>query len=371
MAHKRDYYEVLGVSRSANEDDIKKAYRKLAMSYHPDRNPGDQAAEEKFKEASEAYQILSDAQRRAQYDRHGHAAFEQGGGFGGFDFSASGFEDLFGDIFGDIFGGSRGRGRSRARHGNDLRYDLEIRFEEAIIGTEKVISVPRLTSCDSCSGLGTKDGTPRDTCTACQGSGQVRFQQGFFTIAKTCGQCGGQGTIVRDACRSCNGRGVQQKAQSLSIKIPGGVDNGSRLKLRNEGEPGANGGAPGDLYVIIQVAEHPLFSRDGQDILCDVPIRFTQAALGAEIEVPTLEGKVKMKVPAGTQSGHVFHLRGKGAPDLRNMRRGDQLVRVLVEVPKRLSARQREILEEFARSGGEEVNPLSKGFFDKVKEMFG
>jgi len=371
LAHKRDYYEVLGVGRSASADELKKAYRKLAMKYHPDRNPGDKSAEEQFKEASEAYQILADPERRAQYDRFGHAAFQQGAGPGGFDFSAAGFEDIFSDIFGDFFGSSRGRGRSRAQRGEDLRYDLEIRFEDAVFGTERVINVPRLASCEACGGKGTKGGTARTTCGACRGSGQLRFQQGFFTIAKTCGQCGGQGTVIKDPCRSCNGSGATEKTQALNIKIPGGVDTGSRLKLRGEGEAGRNGGPAGDLYVMINVQEHPLFSRQDSDIVCEVPISFAQAALGAEIEVPTVEGKFKMKVAPGTQSGSVVRLRGKGVRDLRGSGRGDQLVRVVVETPRKLTARQREILEEFARSSGEEVNPLAKGFFDKVKEMFG
>jgi molecular chaperone DnaJ len=371
LAHKRDYYEVLGVNRGASAEDLKKAYRKLAMKHHPDRNPGNQSAEEHFKEASEAYQILSDPERRAQYDRFGHAAFEQGAGAGGFDFSASGFEDVFSDIFGDFFGTTRGRGRSRSQRGEDLRYDLEIRFEEAIFGTERVISVPRLATCEACAGKGTKGGAARTTCSACRGSGQLRFQQGFFTIAKTCGQCGGQGTVIKDPCRSCSGSGVTQKTQSLNIKIPAGVDNGSRLKLRREGESGRNGGPPGDLYVVLSVQEHPLFHRQDNDIVCEVPISFPQATLGAEIEVPTIEGRFKVKVAAGTQSGTVLRLRGKGAPDLRGSGRGDQLVRVVVETPRKLTARQREILEEFARSSGEEVHPLAKGFFDKVKEMFG
>lgn len=371
MAHKHDYYEVLSVSRSASEEEIKKAYRRLAMKYHPDRNPGDKTAEEHFKEASEAYQVLSDPERRAQYDRFGHAAFEQGAGFGGFDFSAAGFEDVFSDIFGDFFGTGRGRGRTRARRGEDLRYDLEISFEEAMRATERVINVPRLAACDACNGKGTKDGTARATCAACHGSGQLRFQQGFFTIAKTCGQCNGQGTVIKDPCRSCAGSGVMQKTQSLSIKIPAGVDTGSRLKLRGEGESGRNGGPPGDLYIVINVREHALFTRHDNDIICEVPISFPQAALGAEIEVPTLEGKIKMKVPHGTQSGAVLKLKGKGAPDLHGRGRGDELVRVIVETPRKLTHRQRELLEEFARNSGEEVNPLSKGFLDKVKEMFG
>jgi len=368
VAQKRDYYEILGVSRSAGDEDLKRAYRKLAMQHHPDRNPGDHAAEERFKEASEAYQILSDPERRAQYDRFGHAAFQQGGG--GFEFSGAGFEDIFSDIFGDFFGTARGRGR-RARRGEDLRYDLDIKFEEAIFGAEKTINVPRLVTCDTCNGKGTKGGASRDTCAACRGTGQMRFQQGFFTIAKTCGHCNGQGTVIKDPCRTCSGNGVTQRTQALSIKIPPGVDTGARLKLREEGEAGRNGAPSGDLYVVINVEEHPLFARQENDIICEVPISFPQAALGAEIDVPTLEGKVKMKIPHGTQSGGVFRLKGKGAPDLRSAHRGDQLVRVIVEIPRKLTGRQRELLEEFARNGGEEVSPLSKGFFDKVKEMFG
>jgi molecular chaperone DnaJ len=371
VAQKRDYYEVLGASRNASVEDIKKAYRRMAMKYHPDRNPGDKSAEERFKEATEAYQVLSDPQRRSQYDRFGHAAFDQGAGFGGFDFSAAGFEDVFSDIFGDFFGAGRGRGRTRARRGEDLRYDLRIRFEEAIFGAEKVISVPRLANCEACDGKGTKGGAARTTCPSCHGNGQIRFQQGFFTIAKTCGQCNGAGTIIKDPCRTCGGSGVVQKTQALNIKVPAGVDAGSRLKLRSEGEAGRNGGPPGDLYVVIDVEEHPLFTRRENDIVCEVPVSFPHAALGAEIDVPTLDGKLKMKVPAGTQSGTVFRLKGRGAPTLRGSGRGDELVQIIVEVPRKLTNRQRELLEEFARDAGEEVNPLSKGFFDKVKEMLG
>jgi molecular chaperone DnaJ len=369
VAHKRDYYEVLGVGRGTSAEEIKKAYRKLALQYHPDRNPDSKEAEEKFKEASEAYQVLSDAERRAQYDQFGHAAFEQGAGFGGFDFNAGFAEDLFADIFGDFFGTRRGR--RGARRGEHLRYDLEIDFEEAISGTEKIIQVPRVATCEACSGRGTKDGEARTTCSACGGSGQTRFQQGFFTIAKTCGQCAGQGTVIKDPCRSCKGAGAVQKTASLNIKVPGGVETGSRLKLRGEGEAGQHGGPAGDLYVVITVRDHPLFIRDGQNIICEIPITFPEAAIGAEIEVPTLGGKVKMKIPAGTQSGSVFRLRGKGAPDLRGYGHGDQLVRIIVEVPRKLTARQHELLEEFARDMKKEVNPLTKGFLDKVKEMFG
>jgi molecular chaperone DnaJ len=371
VAGKRDYYEVLGVSRGATPDEIKKAYRKVALACHPDRNPGDQQAEAKFKEASEAYQVLCDPERRAQYDRFGHAAFEQGAGFGGFDFNAAGFEDIFGDLFGDLFGGGGRRGRSRTRRGEDLRYDLEISFEDAIFGCEHTLRVPRLSACEACDGTGSKDGAPRDTCKACRGSGQLRFQQGLFSIAKTCGQCQGQGTVLRDPCRSCDGSGTVRTQHTLNVKIPAGVDTGSRLKLRGEGERGMNGGPPGDLYVVLHVRDHPLFGRDGNDIICEVPIGFTQAALGAELEVPTPHGKVKMKIPSGTQSGHVFRLKGKGVPDVRGYGQGDALVRVVVETPKKLTARQRELLEEFARLSGEEVHPLSKGFLDKVKEMFG
>lgn len=369
MAHKRDYYEILGVGRGAGADEVKKAYRKLALSLHPDRNPDNPEAEEKFKEASEAYQVLGDPERRAQYDQFGHAAFDRGAGFGGFDFSAGFAEDLFSDIFGDFFGTRRGR--SRARRGEDLRYDLEIDFEEAIFGTEKLIKIPRAVECEKCGGRGTKDGEARTTCSACSGSGQTRFQQGFFTIAKTCAQCGGQGSVIKNPCGTCKGAGAVRKTASLNVKIPAGVETGSRLKLRSEGGAGEKGGPGGDLYVMISVRDHPLFIRDGNDIVCDIPITFPEAALGAEIEVPTLEGKVKMKVPTGTQSGSVFRLRGKGSHDVRGYGRGDQLVRITVEVPSKLTARQRELLEEFARDMRKEVHPLSKGFLDKVKEIFG
>ncbi len=368
MAEKRDFYEVLGVGRSASADEIKKAYRTVALKHHPDRNPDDPAAEERFKEASAAYQVLSDPERRAQYDRFGHAAFAQGGGQGGFDFSAGGFED----IFGDIFGGGRGRRtRDRARRGDDLRYDLEIDFEAAVFGVEETIRVPRLNECESCEGSGARKGTSRETCGACGGSGQMRYQQGLFSIAKTCGECRGEGTVLRDPCPACRGHGAVRREQTLSVRIPAGVDTGSRLKLRGEGEAGQRGGPAGDLYVVIHVRSHEIFEREGNDVLCEVPIGFTQAALGAEIEAPTPHGKVKMKIPAGTQSGRVFRLKGKGVPDLRGYGTGDTLVRVAVETPRKLTARQRELLEEFAQLSGEEVHPIAKGFFDKVKEMFG
>ncbi len=367
MSTKRDYYEILGVDRGADGDTIKKAYRKVALRHHPDRNPGDKAAEERFKEASEAYQVLSDPERRSQYDRFGHAAFEQGGGF---DFSGAGFEDIFGDIFGDFFGGGRGRGGNRASRGEDLRYDLEIAFEEAIFGVEKKIEVPRLATCEPCGGRGTREGSERETCLACAGAGQVRYQQGLFSIARTCAECQGAGTVIRDPCPECRGAGAVRRQQSLSVKIPAGVDHGSRLKLRGEGESGQRGGPAGDLYVVLHVREHPIFRRDGNDVICEAPIAMTQAALGSEIEVPTPHGVVKMKIPSGTQSGKVFRLKGKGAPDLRGYGKGDTLVRVNVETPTKLSKKQKELLKQFAELAGEDVHPQSKGFFDMVKEMF-
>ena len=365
---KRDYYEVLGVSRSCGDEDLKKAYRKLALKYHPDKNPGDAEAEERFKEIGEAYQILADPERRARYDRFGHAAFEQGG-FGGFDFGA-GFEDILGDLFGDFFGTGRGRGgRTRARRGQDLQYHLEVTFEEAARGCEKTLSIPRLTPCTTCNGSGAKPGTQPKTCPQCRGSGQIRFQQGFFSIAKTCGGCSGHGVVIADPCADCSGAGARRRKHTLSVRVPAGVDSGSRLKLRGEGESGATGGQPGDLYVLIQVAEHSLFHREGTDVVCEVPVSLAQAALGTEIDVPTLDGKRRVKVAAGTQSGHLVRLRGLGVPDLNGYGRGDQLVRVVVETPRKLSARQRELLEEFARISGEEVHPMSKSFLEKVKSL--
>jgi molecular chaperone DnaJ len=372
----RDFYEVLGVSRGASDEELKKAYRRLAIQFHPDRNPGNKQAEERFKEINAAYQVLSDPDKRAQYDRFGHAAFQNAaggpGGFGGFDFT-QGFEEVFSDIFGDFFGTGRGRSRSRTRRGDDLRYDLEIDFEEAARGVEKTIHFPRLANCAACNGTRARGGSANlKTCPNCRGTGQVRTQQGFFSIATTCGQCRGEGVIVVDPCPKCQGQGRIRRDESLSVSIPPGVDNGSRLKLRGEGEAGYAGGPPGDLYLVIHVREHPLFVRQDNDIIIEVPISFPQAALGTEIEVPTLEGKVKVRIPAGTQSGKVLRLKSKGIADLHGYGRGDQLVKIAVETPRRLSARQRELLEEFARVSGQDVtHPLSKGFVDKLKEMFG
>ncbi len=373
---KRDYYELLAVTRGATDEELKKAYRKLAIQYHPDRNPGNKEAEDNFKLINEAYQVLSDPEKRAQYDRFGHAAFQGAaggpGGFGGFDFS-QGFEEVFSDIFGDFFGTGRGRTRSRTRRGDDLRYDLEIDFEEAARGTEKSVKFQRLTQCDECHGSRSKGGAASvRTCPNCRGTGQVRTQQGFFSIATTCSNCRGEGSIITDPCAKCQGQGRIRKQETLSVRIPAGVDNGSRLKLRSEGEAGFAGGPSGDLYVVIHVKEHPLFVRQENDVIIEVPISFPQAALSSEVDVPTLEGKVKLKIPAGTQSGKILRLKGKGIVDLHGYGRGDQLVKIVVETPKRLTARQRELLEEFAKASGEDVNhPLSKGFVDKLKEMFG
>ncbi len=371
MNGKKDYYELLGVGRSASDEDLKKAYRQQALKYHPDKNPGNKQAEEKFKEVSEAYQVLTDSEKRAQYDRFGHAAFDGGSPFGaGFDFT-SGFEDIFGDIFGDFFGASTGRRRTRAQRGEDLRYNLDISFEEAAFGTEKKIKIPRYSSCATCQGIGSKPGTTPRTCSTCHGRGQVSFQQGFFSVSRTCSQCRGQGTIIGDPCPSCTGAGKVRKFHTLGVKIPAGVDTGSLLKLRGEGESGSLGGPPGDLYVAINVQAHPIFVRDGLEIICEVPISFHQAALGADIEVPTLHGKVKLKLPHGTQSGKVFRLKGKGLKEVHGYHQGDQHVRVSVETPTHLTVKQKELLKEFASLGGEEIHPLSKGFFEKVKQIFG
>jgi molecular chaperone DnaJ len=368
LSAKKDYYDLLGVSRSASEDEIKKAYRKLALQYHPDRNPDDKQAEEKFKEVSEAYQILSEPEKRAKYDQYGHAAFGDGGPFaGGFDFTA-GFEDVFGDIFGEFFGaGSR---RSRGR-GDDLRYNLTLKFEEAVFGTEKKVKIPRHGTCEVCRGSGAKAGTAPQSCPTCRGRGQVSFQQGFFSVSRTCSQCRGQGTVIREPCANCNGAGRLRKLHSLSVKIPAGVDTGSRLKLRGEGESAPTGGAPGDLYVVIEIEPHPIFVRDNLDILCDVPISIAQAALGSEIDVPTLNGKVKMRIPPGTQSGKIFRMKGKGISDVQGYHQGDQHVRINVETPTHLTARQKELLKEFAAAGGEDINPMSKSFLEKMKDLFG
>ncbi len=363
---KSDYYEVLGVSRDATDQDLKTAYRRLAHRYHPDKNPGDRAAEERFKEASEAYEVLSDPERRARYDRFGHTNGDPFGTAAG----AATINDIFGDIFGEMFGGAR-RARGRAR-GSDLRYHLELSFEEAAFGTASRIRVPRPRRCEPCKGSGAKPGTSPRTCPTCGGSGEIRLTQGFFSIARTCHHCGGQGRVIPEKCPACSGAGVVREEAQVEVKVPAGVDTGTRLKLTGEGEPApVPGGAPGDLYVVVQVREHAIFRREDTEVLCEVPVSFAQAALGASIEVPTLDGPVKMKVPAGTQSGKVFRLRGRGIPSLSGGARGDQHVRVVVETPTRLTREQREILERFAASSGEETNPQAQSFWRKVSELLG
>ncbi len=371
---KRDYYEVLGVGRDANEQAIKGAYRKLAHKHHPDKNPGDKAAEEAFKEISEAYEVLSSPEKRAQYDRFGHASDRMppgGDPFGG----GVNVNDIFGDIFGEMFGGGgrgRGRGGGRGRRrGADLRYNLELTFEEAAFGTEAKIRLPRHKSCDACQGSGAKRGTGPKACGTCGGAGEVRFSQGFFQVARTCPACAGAGQVITDPCAECRGAGKTAFEASVKVPVPAGVDSGIRLKLEGEGEPGDKGGPPGDLYVVIEVKEHPLFQRQDADVVCEVPISFPEAALGGKVEVPTIEGKVEMAIPAGTQSGKVFRLRGKGIARLNGSGRGDQLVQVSIEVPRHLTKRQKELLEQLAESFGDAQHPKSHSFLDKVKELFG
>lgn len=370
---KRDYYEILGVQKNVNPQELKSAFRKVALQYHPDRNPGDTAAEEKFKEASEAYEVLSDPERRARYDRFGHAGAGGGAGFEGFGgFQGVNINDIFGDIFGEIFGGGgRGRGRGGVGRGADLRYNLEISFEEAAFGCRPKVPIPRPKKCETCSGSGSKSGAAPKPCATCGGVGEVRFTQGFFAVSRACHDCNGTGAVIPDPCSKCKGSGKVPSEEVLEVNIPGGVDNGTRVRLSGMGEPGERGGPPGDLYVTVIVREHPLFQREDNEVFCEVPISFTQAALGAKIDVPTLDGKVKMTIPGGTQSGKVFRLKGKGIPHLHSQQRGDQHVRVIVETPTELSAKQRELLEKFAELSGEESHPHSKSFFDKVKELFG
>jgi len=370
---KRDYYEVLGVSRDVDAKELKKAYRKLAMKYHPDRNPDDKDADAKFKEATEAYEILGDQQKRAAYDQYGHAGVDPnaaGGGFGGG--GGANFSDIFGDVFGDIFGGGGGRGgRAGPQRGSDLRYTMELSLEEAVRGVEKKIRVPTLTSCTTCDGSGAKPGTSPKTCGTCGGAGQVRMQQGFFSVQQTCPSCRGQGTMIEDPCNSCHGRGVKEETKTLSVKIPPGVDTGDRIRLSGEGEAGAMGGPAGDLYVQVSVKEHELFHRDGRNLYCDVPISIVDAALGGELEVPTLDGRVKLKIPAETQSGKLFRLRGKGVTPVRGGTAGDLLCRVQVETPVNLTNEQKDLLMKFQESlTGEKHSPQKKSWFEGVKRFF-
>ena len=363
---KQDYYDLLEVNRNASESEIKKAYRRLAVKHHPDKNAGDKSSEDKFKEVSEAYEVLSDPEKRARYDQFGHAAVGGGfssGGFGG----GSPFGDIFGDIFGEVFGGRQKA--SRGRRGDDLQYNMEVSFEEAAFGVEKKIDLPYAKRCEPCSGSGAKAGTSPKTCPTCQGAGQMRFQQGFFSVSKTCSHCNGEGRVVEHPCPDCRGAGTVRDKKTISVKVPAGVETGIRLKLTGEGGQGAKGGPNGDLYVALSVREHPLFKREDNDVICEIPISFTQAALGCEIEVPTLDGKVNMKIPEGTQSGAVFRMRGKGVPALQGYGRGDHLVLAKVETPTNLNRQQRELLEELARISGEDVNPLRKNFFEKVLDI--
>lgn len=369
---KRDYYEVLDVARTASLDEIKKAYRKCAVQYHPDKNPGNKEAEEKFKEATEAYSVLSEPEARARYDQFGHAAFAQGNGFSGFDFGDfSGFEDIFGDIFSAFFGGAPGGNkRSRGRAGRDLRYDLEIEFEEAAFGAQKEIALERRVSCENCQGSGAASSSSLQSCPHCKGSGQQRVQQGFFTISRTCSGCNGAGQIIKDPCSACGGAGSKAKQSKISVKVPAGIDHGQRLKLRGEGEPGARGGPAGDLYVQIYVKEHAFFKREEAEIYCEVPITYAAATLGAEIDVPTLEGHEKLKVPSGTPSGKVFRLRNRGLQVLGTDRRGDQHVKVFIHVPKKLSEDHKKLIEKLREIEGSQPGEEQKGFFEKMKNMF-
>jgi molecular chaperone DnaJ len=379
---KRDYYEVLGVDRTVGEAELKKAYRKLALECHPDRNPDDPQAEERFKEISEAYAVLSVREKRTRYDRFGHQGVGTGGP-GGADFGdLGGFTDLFNDLFGDIFGGGSGFGgrrRGRAQRGADLRYNLEIELDQVLTGTESSIKIPKMRPCETCSGSGAQEGSRPETCERCRGMGQIAFQQGFFRVNRPCDVCGGAGEIISNPCGDCRGTGRVEGQQTIAVKVPAGVDDGARLRLVGEGEAGIAGGPAGDLYIVIHVARHPLFERDGRDLHCEVPVAFVQAALGDEIEVPSLEGRIKMQIPEGTQSGKMLRLRGKGLPPLQprleaaqlERMRGDIYVRIFVEVPTRLTARQRELLEEFAEESGTEVSPAAKGFLDKLRDLFG
>ena len=378
---KQDYYDTLGVARGADADEIKKAYRKLAMQYHPDRNAGDSGAEQKFKEINEAYDVLKDDQKRAAYDQFGHAAFDgtggPGAGAGGFDFG-SGFADIFDEMFGDFMGGGGRRGGGTAgggARGSDLRYNMTISLEEAFKGREARIRVPTSVTCEDCSGSGAAKGTQPVTCPSCRGRGKVRTQQGFFTIERTCPSCQGVGRVIEDPCKSCSGSGRVRKEKTLSVNIPAGVEDGTRIRLAGEGEAGMNRGGPGDLYIFISIKPHKLFERDGANVFCDVPIPMTTAALGGTVEVPTIDGtRAKVSVPAGVQTGHQFRLRGKGMSVLHGSGRGDMYIELKVETPVNLTKKQKELLDEFnkaSRSGGAKAtSPQSEGFFSKVKELW-
>lgn len=370
---KRDFYEVLGVSRTASNDEIKKAYRRLAMKHHPDRNKDDEKAEGKFKEVKEAYEALSDVDKRAAYDQFGHEGLRRGSGGGG-GFGAEGFSDIFGDVFGDIFGGGGGRrGRSQMFRGADLGYELRLELERAVSGDSVTIDVPTQVSCDTCDGSGAAKGSEPVPCTTCNGAGQVRVQQGFFSIQQTCPACRGAGTVISDPCKKCSGRGRTAKTKKLSVKVPAGVDDGDRIRLTGEGEAGRNGGPAGDLYVEIRVNPHKIFEREGPDLSCEIPISIATAALGGEVELPTLDGHVSLKIPGGSQSGKVFRLRGKGVTTVREPHKGDLFVRAVVETPINLTDEQEKLLKQFddlVQVGGEKHSPRAGGWMDTVKRFF-
>jgi molecular chaperone DnaJ len=371
---KQDYYESLGIARGASADEIKKAYRSLAMKFHPDRNQGDKAAEHKFKEISEAYDVLKDDQKRAAYDRFGHAAFENGAnagrGFGGFDFTATGFADIFDEMFGEFM--NPGRGKQARGRGGDLRYNMTITLQEAFAGKQTSIRVPGSAACDACNGSGGEKGAQPVACTTCRGAGRVRASQGFFTVERTCHACGGAGRVIEKPCRACSGSGRLRKEKNLSVNIPAGVDDGTRIRLAGEGEVGMHGAPAGDLYIFLSLAAHPLFKRDGNHLFCRVPLPITTAALGGTIDVPGIDGaRVKITVPAGAQTGQQFRLRGKGMSVLRSESRGDLYVELQVETPVNLTKRQQELLREFETAGkGKSHSPASEGFFAKVREFF-
>jgi molecular chaperone DnaJ len=372
---KRDYYEVLGVEKSTSPEEIKKAYRKLAVKYHPDKNPGDKAAEEQFKELGEAYEVLNDPQKRATYDQYGHAAFDRRAGSynrgGGFHDPFEVFREVFGGggIFEDLFGGAR-QDPTQPQRGDDLRYDMEITFEEAAHGTEKEVTVTKPERCDVCNGTGAETGSRTKTCPTCGGRGQVISSRGIFSIAQTCAHCQGAGRVIEKPCKTCRGLGRRERSSKIKLRIPAGVDTGSRLRSSGNGEAGLRGGPSGDLYVVLHVKTHDIFQRDGDDLLCEVPVSFVQAALGAEIPVPTLEGPTSLKVPPGTQPGTMFRLKGKGIKNIQGYGHGDLHVRVNVEVPTHLSAQQKAKLQEFADLCNGKENPISQGFFEKAKNLF-
>ena len=372
---KRDYYEILGVSKNCSEAELKKAYRRAAQKHHPDRNQGDVGSEEKFKECKEAFEVLSDSHKRAAYDQFGHAGVDpsMGAGFGRGAAGAGGFNDIFGDVFGDIFGGGRGGGGQRVYRGSDLRYNLELSLEDAVAGTEVKIRVPTQVNCTTCGGSGAKKGSSPTTCTTCGGHGQVRMQQGFFSVQQTCPHCQGKGTVISDPCPACRGKGRVQERKTLSVKVPAGVDTGDRIRLAGEGEAGENGGPPGDLYVQVSVKEHPIFQRQESNLFCEVPISFVTAALGGELEVPTLDGRVNLKIPPETQTGKLFRMRGKGVKPVRGGPVGDLLCKVTVETPVKLTRKQKDLLKEFyghVEEGGERHSPQASSWMDGVKRFF-